>query len=74
MIVTSYLENRSYEEVVSKPVRGSTKRFKDFAGKSEYEQSLRVFENRVQRRMLGPKREEVTGHWRKLHDVELHVV
>jgi hypothetical protein len=28
---------------------------------------LRVFENRVLRRIFGPKRDEVTGEWRKLH-------
>jgi hypothetical protein len=33
---------------------------------------LRVFENRVLRRILGPKREEVTGEWRKLHNEELN--
>jgi hypothetical protein len=33
---------------------------------------LRVFENRVLRRMFGPKRVEVTGGWRKLHNKELH--
>jgi hypothetical protein len=33
---------------------------------------LRVFENRVLRRMFGPKREEVMGDWRKLHSEELH--
>jgi hypothetical protein len=32
------------------------------------EQRLRVFENRVLRRIFGPKREEVTGEWRKLHN------
>jgi hypothetical protein len=31
-----------------------------------------VFENRVLRRMFGPKRDEVTGEWRKLHIEELH--
>jgi hypothetical protein len=36
------------------------------------EHRLRVFENRVLRRILGPKRVEVTGEWRKLHDKELH--
>jgi hypothetical protein len=30
-----------------------------------------VFENRVLRRMFGPKRDEVTGEWRKLHNEEL---
>jgi hypothetical protein len=31
-----------------------------------------VFENRVLRRIFGPKRDEVTGEWRKLHNVELN--
>jgi hypothetical protein len=31
-----------------------------------------VFENRVLRRIFGPKRDEVTGEWRKLHKGELH--
>jgi hypothetical protein len=32
---------------------------------------LRVFENRVLTRVFGPKRDEVTGEWRKLHNKEL---
>jgi hypothetical protein len=36
------------------------------------EQILRVFENRVLRRIFGPKRDDVTGDWRKLHSGELH--
>jgi hypothetical protein len=36
------------------------------------EHRLRVFENRVVRGIFGPKRDEVTGEWRKLHDTELH--
>jgi hypothetical protein len=32
------------------------------------ERRLRVFENRVLRRISGPKRDEVTGEWRKLHN------
>ena len=35
------------------------------------ERRLRVFENRVLRRVFGPKRGEVTGEWRKLHNEEL---
>jgi hypothetical protein len=31
-----------------------------------------VFENRVLRRIFGPKRNEVIGGWRKLHNEELH--
>ena len=34
--------------------------------------SLRVFENRVLRRIFGPKRVEVTGEWRKLHNEQLN--
>jgi hypothetical protein len=36
------------------------------------EHRLRVFENRVLRRIFGAKRDEVTGGWRKLHNEELH--
>jgi hypothetical protein len=39
---------------------------------SDIKGGLRVFENRVLRRILGPKRDEVTGGWRKLHIDELH--
>jgi hypothetical protein len=31
-----------------------------------------VFKNRVLRRIFGPKRDEVTGEWRKLHNGKLH--
>jgi hypothetical protein len=34
----------------------------------------RVFENRVLRRICGPKRDEVTGAWRKLHSEELDIL
>jgi hypothetical protein len=33
-----------------------------------------MFENRVLRRIFGPKRDEVTGEWRKLHSEELHIL
>jgi hypothetical protein len=36
------------------------------------EHRLRVFENRVLRRIFGPRRDDVTGGWRKLHSEELH--
>jgi hypothetical protein len=35
------------------------------------EHTLRVFQNKVLRRIFGPKRDEVTGEWRKLHNEEL---
>ena len=36
------------------------------------ERRLRVYENRVLRRIFGPKRDKVTGEWRKLHNEELN--
>jgi hypothetical protein len=36
------------------------------------ERRLRVFENSVLRRILGPKRDDVTGKWTKLHNEELN--
>jgi hypothetical protein len=36
------------------------------------EHRLRVFENKVMRRIFGPKRDEVIGGWRKLHNEKLH--
>jgi hypothetical protein len=38
------------------------------------EHRLRVFENRILRRIFGPKRDEVTGEWRMLHNEELHIL
>jgi hypothetical protein len=35
---------------------------------------LRVLENRVLRRIFGPKRGDVTGEWRRLHDKELYAM
>jgi hypothetical protein len=35
------------------------------------EHRLRLFENRVLRRIFGPKRDEMTGEWRKLHNEEI---
>ena len=35
---------------------------------------LRVFENRMMSRIFGPKKDEVTGEWRKLHNKELYAV
>ncbi|KAJ4448086.1 hypothetical protein ANN_10098 [Periplaneta americana] len=38
------------------------------------EQKLRIFENKVLRKIFGAKRDEVTGEWRTLHNVELHAL
>jgi hypothetical protein len=35
---------------------------------------LRVFENRVLRRIFGPKRDEVTGEWRRIHNKEFYAL
>jgi len=37
------------------------------------ERKLRVFENMVLRRIFVPRREEVTGEWRRLHNEELMI-
>jgi hypothetical protein len=49
-------------------VRGGRELYQDFWE----EHKLRVFENRVLRRIFGPKRDGVTGGWRKLHNKKLH--
>jgi hypothetical protein len=38
----------------------------------EEERRIRVFKNRVLRRIFGPKRDEITGEWRELHNEELN--
>jgi hypothetical protein len=38
------------------------------------EDRLRIFENKVLRRIFGPKRDEVTGEWRRLHNKELYAL
>jgi hypothetical protein len=35
---------------------------------------LRVFKNRMQRRIFGPKRDEITGEWRRQHEEELYAL
>jgi hypothetical protein len=38
------------------------------------EHGLKAFENRVLRRLFGPKKDETVGSWRKLHNEELHTL
>jgi hypothetical protein len=38
------------------------------------ERKLRMFENKVLRRIFGPRRDEITGEWRRLHNEELNVL
>jgi hypothetical protein len=44
---------------------------KTWSPKLREERRLRVFENRLLRKVFGAKRDEVTGKWRKLHNKEL---
>ena len=44
----------------------------DWSLTSREERRLRVFENMVLRGIFGPKRDEVRGEWRKLHNEELN--
>ncbi|KAJ4431501.1 hypothetical protein ANN_20099 [Periplaneta americana] len=43
-------------------------------GQAVEEQRLRVFENKVLRKIFGARRDEITGEWRKLHNAELHAL
>ena len=36
------------------------------------ERKLRVYENMVLRRIFGPRRDEITGEWRRMHNEELN--
>ena len=38
------------------------------------EHRLRVFENKVRRKIIGAKKDEITGEWRELHNAELHAL
>jgi hypothetical protein len=43
-----------------------------FSERKRFFKYMYIFEKRVLRRIFGPKRDEVTGDWRKLHNEELH--
>ncbi|KAJ4440168.1 hypothetical protein ANN_08306 [Periplaneta americana] len=62
-IVTGKVSTYIWDETVGK--RGSSGLAK--------EQRLRVFENKVLRKIFGAKRDDVTGEWKKLHNAELHI-
>ncbi|KAJ4451751.1 hypothetical protein ANN_03222 [Periplaneta americana] len=59
------VKTNAWQEIIAKFVP-------DFNEKKE--QRLRVFENKVLRKIFGAKRDEVTGEWRKLHNAELHAL
>jgi hypothetical protein len=60
------IANRSFEDVAEFKHQGTT------LTDHRAEHRLKVFENRVLGRIFGPKRDEVTGEWRKLYSGELH--
>ena len=57
--------------VISKPYVPSSRLLEEFLF-NLVEIMLRVFENRVLRKIFGPRRDGVTGEWRKLHNEELN--
>ena len=61
---TIYIGSRS-------PIRNLRTRHAMVTG-THYIRKLRVFENMVLRRIFGPRRDEVTGEWRRLHKEELN--
>ncbi|KAJ4450707.1 hypothetical protein ANN_02136 [Periplaneta americana] len=54
--------------------REKSSKQKKISDDKRQEQRLRVFENKVLRKIFGAKRDEVTGEWRKLHNTELHAL
>ena len=70
---SSKTDKKSFEMVAKFKCLGMTLRYEYCKCKEiREEQRLRVFENRVLRRIFGSKRDGVTGEWRKLHKEELH--
>jgi hypothetical protein len=51
-----------------------TLKFKFNRYNKSHEHRLRVFENRVLKKVFGSKKDELTGEWRRLHNEELHYV
>jgi len=69
---TSYFRGQSYPPIKESYSEDSFYGCKTWSLTLREEQCLRAFENRVLRRILGPKREEVAVGWRRLHNEELH--
>jgi len=71
-------KNFSFDKIWSGSVKNQMKKFLYIAEDKYWsltlreERRLRVSENRVLRSVFGPKRDEVTGEWRKLHNEELN--
>jgi hypothetical protein len=64
-LISKNIEIKVYRTIILPVVLNG---FETWALTLREERRLKVFENRVLRRMFGLKRYEVTGEWRKLHD------
>ena len=67
MLTTTHRKNWHSHETYRRAYFGTT-----CAMDLREEHRLRVFQNRVLRRIFGPKRDEITGEWRKLHNEEFN--
>jgi hypothetical protein len=67
-LLSKYLNVRIYKTIILPVVLNGCETWSQILRE---EHRLKVFENRVLRRIFGPKRDEVTGEWRKLHNKEL---
>ena len=65
MLIKIKIKNEIYRNIILHVVLNRREALRE-------EGRLRAFENRVLRRISGPKRDEVTGDWRKLYNVELN--
>ena len=62
----------AYRSLVYRAIAYPTGRLENTDSSYKHGRRLRVFENRVLRRIFRPRRDEVTGEWRKLHNEELN--
>jgi hypothetical protein len=72
VLTTPHNENIPCYEIFSKPRTWTLYGCETWSLTLREERRLRVFKNRVSRRIFGPKRDEVTGEWRKPHNEELN--
>ncbi|KAJ4434039.1 hypothetical protein ANN_16358 [Periplaneta americana] len=70
-----FVRDRAYLLVFrTEPIRGCSLWFETWTLTLREEHRLRVFENKVLKKIFGSKRDEVTGEWRKLHNTELRAL
>jgi len=69
MLLSKNLKIKIYRTIILRFVLYGSK---TWSLKLREERKLRVFENMVLRKIFGPRRDEVTGEWRRLHNEELN--